>query len=143
MAVVTSSVPRGGSSGRGGGTSSARWWVWSGGEPGRTAVGPCRGAGFAPFTRVVAARFGAARFLAAARGAPMRSGRVAGSVPSTLRCSGVGFALAFGPFSAIGHRVYAWIRRDWPLIMFMTDTTPDAHARPRAGYETGPQLRVE
>src|SRR4051794_11312239 len=90
MAVVTSSVPLGAGSGLGGG-AAARCVLCNGGEPGRTAAGLRFARGLA-FARGLGAGL---------RGAPRRSGRVGGNVPSRLGEPGAGF-------STIARRVYAW-----------------------------------
>ena len=62
----------------------------------------------------------------APRGAPSRSGRVAGSVPSTRGCAGFAFPSEPSPPS-LG--VYAWNRRRAPLIIVSMKTFPPRSAQ--------------
>jgi hypothetical protein len=73
----------------------------------------------------------------------MRSGRLAGSVPSTLGGSRLALALGLGAFSAISVRVYAW-NGEAPPAMMGGDASPSHRAASRsAGYRTGHKLVVE
>jgi hypothetical protein len=129
MAVVTSSVPFGAPIGFGGGAPCLRV---SGGEAGVTARGlSFGGAGL----RLTARAFGAVPL----RGAPRRSGRFAGSVPSTDFAAG----FAFGPFSAIRSECTPGSGSPG-LLSFVDETFPRVtRSGALTGYETGPKLRVE
>jgi hypothetical protein len=73
----------------------------------------------------------------------MRSGRLAGNVPSTLGGSRLALPLGLEALSAIDVRVYARSGEALPAIM-SGDAPPSHRAALRsAGYQTGHKLRVE
>ena len=141
IAVVTSSVPRGAPIGLGGGSRRAR------------VERQGRGARAARALRLRARWSREASAAALAGASAWQSRRVAladplgasaGSVPSTPLSVAFGFALRFGAFSAIRGSSVRLDRRHARPHMLGTDPHPAERAALRsAGYETGPQLRVE
>ena len=149
IVVVTSSVPVGAPSGLGGGVVVRRP---RGGEPRRTQRAATPRAARPRASRAPAslrrgggfARGAASRRRARARGRPMRSGRLAGSVPSTLGGSRLAFAFALGSLSAIASiECTPGTRRAPPAIMRRRPPHSHRAASRSAGYRTGHKLRVE
>ena len=148
IVVVTSSVPVGAPSGLGGGASGR-------GARGGAAAGDAAGCD-AP-RGLAARRFGAGGFglracrlrgalapRGSSRGRPMRSGRLAGSVPSTP--GGSRLAFAFPLRSLVRHRRPS-VRLE-PATPACDHGGDDRHHRiaqcsRSAGYRTGHKLRVE